>query len=49
MILHLSVNHSVHRGGGGVPGRHTPLDRYTPPPGRYTPQQAHPQAGTPPR
>ena len=48
MFLHLSVSHSVHRGGVCLsacwdtpPGRYTPLGRYTPwqvhPPGRYTP------------
>ena len=40
MFLHLSLSHSVHRG-GGVPGQVHPPDRYTPL-GRYTPRQAHP-------
>ena len=51
MFLHLSVSHSVHR--GGVPGQVPPGTRYTPhqvpplgpgtPPGRYTPQAGTPQ------
>ena len=58
MFLHLSVSHSVHKG-GGFTSRYTPLHRYTPL-GRYipqvgTPRQVHPPgrytlpAGTPPR
>ena len=47
MFLHLSVSHSVHRG-GGVPGQ-VPLPRPGIPPGRYTPQaRCTPWAGTPP-
>ena len=49
MFLHLSVSHSVHRGGEY-------LGRYTPPPGQlHPPGQVHslgrytPQADTPPR
>ena len=48
MFLHLSVSHSVHRG-GGVPGQVPPQTRYTPrqvhppsqvhPLGRYTPSK----------
>ena len=60
MFLHLSVSHSVHRG-GGVPGQvHPPgtylppLGRHTPwahtlPPGRYTPGQVHPTGRYTPR
>ena len=42
LFLHLSVCHSVHGGGGGVPGQVHP--RAGTPPGQVHP----PQAGTPP-
>ena len=61
MFLHLSVSHSVHRGGGSTwagtspSGRYTPQARTLPPwvgtqPGHIpSPRQVHPRAGTPPR
>ena len=50
MFLHLSVNHSVHRGGGGLclgdpPGQRHPPDRD--PPDRDTPGQRPPWTETP--
>ena len=43
MFLHLSVSHSVHR--GGYLGRYPPGQVH--PPGQAHPGQVHPQAGTP--
>ena len=47
MFLHLSVSHSVHRGGRRGVSLSACWDTPPIPPGRYPPRQIHPLAGTP--
>ena len=53
MFLQVSVIHSVHRGGGGLPqcmlGYHPPGTRHPPRPGTHPPDRHTPRPGTPPR